>query len=183
MHQDHDDFTLRLQHYYAPAPEPEEPATHELPLPLPNGPAALRPDPAALFRRASAAAVGLAALFVADAEAQNAEPTTMEPIVVQGQQDSPYVARTISSPLYTEPLRDVPQSVTVVPQAVIKEQNATSCAMCPASACRRAKAAAGPAATSSRSAASMRATISSSTASAISAATRAIRSISSRSRW
>lgn len=33
---------------------------------------------------------------------------------------------TISSPKYTEPLRDVPQTITVIPQKVIEEQNATT---------------------------------------------------------
>jgi catecholate siderophore receptor len=99
----------------------------------------LRPDPAALFARTSVATVALASFFAVDAEAQSpatpapkakpapgATTTTMDEVVVQGQQNSPYVARTLSSPLYTEPLVDVPQTVTVVPQAVIKEQNATS---------------------------------------------------------
>lgn len=127
MHPTNDDFSLRLSHFYAAAPE--APAVVEAAttvMALPSGPA-LRPDPATLFRRVSVAAVGLAALFVADADAQTAaEPTTLDPVVVQGQQNSPYVARTISRPLYTEPLRDTAQSITVVPQAVIQQQNATT---------------------------------------------------------
>jgi len=121
-----DEFSLRLRDFYAAAPEGAEAAETPEILPLPNGPAALRPDPAALFRRASVATVALAAIFAVDAEAQTAEPTTLDPVVVQGQQNSPYVARTISRPLYTEPLRDTAQSVTVVPQAVIEQQNATT---------------------------------------------------------
>jgi catecholate siderophore receptor len=35
-------------------------------------------------------------------------------------------ASTISSPKYTEPLRDVPQTITVIPKAVIEEQGATT---------------------------------------------------------
>ena len=49
-------------------------------------------------------------------EAQAAEPTTIESVVVPGPQSSPYVARTISRPLYPEPLCDTAPSVTVVPQ-------------------------------------------------------------------
>ncbi len=32
----------------------------------------------------------------------------------------------VSSPKYTEPLRDIPQTITVIPQAIIEEQGATS---------------------------------------------------------
>ncbi|MGV3772486.1 MAG: TonB-dependent receptor [Verrucomicrobiales bacterium] len=46
-------------------------------------------------------------------------------VVVRGQQSN-YKPEALSSPTYTEPLRDVPQSVTVIPQAVIEEQNATT---------------------------------------------------------
>ena len=36
------------------------------------------------------------------------------------------VAQPVSSPKYTEPLRDIPQTITVVPRAVIEEQDATT---------------------------------------------------------
>ena len=126
MKQPCEDFSLRLRYYHAA--ESETAADCETAkVPLPDGPAALRPDPASLFRRASVAAIGLSALFAVDAEAQTAaEPTTLDPVLVHGQQNSPYVARTISRPLYTEPLRDTAQSITVVPQAVIQQQNATT---------------------------------------------------------
>jgi catecholate siderophore receptor len=117
-----EDFSLRLRHFHAPAPEAAE--MTESSEALPDGPAQLRPDPAALFRGASVAAAAVGSMFSFDAQAQ--EATTMDTVVVQGQQNSPYVARTISRPLYTEPLRDTPQSITVVPQAVIQQQNATS---------------------------------------------------------
>src|SRR6185436_6615492 len=54
--------------------------------------------------------------------------TEMEEVVVRGQQDaaSAYHAETVALPNYTEPLLNVPQTVTVVPQTVIKEQGATT---------------------------------------------------------
>ncbi|VVD62588.1 TonB-dependent receptor [Pandoraea anhela] len=40
--------------------------------------------------------------------------------------DAPYKAETVSSSKYTAPLRDIPQSITVVPKKVLEEQNAQS---------------------------------------------------------
>lgn len=45
-------------------------------------------------------------------------------VVVTG--DRPYKPSRVSSPKYTAPLRDIPQTVTVVPQAVIEEQGAAT---------------------------------------------------------
>lgn len=42
--------------------------------------------------------------------------------VVKGESEKP----TLSSPKYTEPLRNIPQTVTVIPRAIIDEQGATS---------------------------------------------------------
>ncbi len=73
---------------------------------------------------------GLAA--VAQAQSTNApaagtNATTQLPeVVVRGQSASPYNPQTLSSPKYTEPLLDTPQSITVIPQAVIQEQGATT---------------------------------------------------------
>jgi catecholate siderophore receptor len=140
MKSEFQDFSLRLPGDFTPA---ESAAFSPEPSAAP-GALTLRADPTALFSRTSVATVMLASLFATDSEAQTPAPkpapkakpsaaapatsptTTMDELVVRGQQDSPYVARTLSSPLYTEPLVDVPQTVTVVPQAVIKEQNATS---------------------------------------------------------
>jgi catecholate siderophore receptor len=47
-------------------------------------------------------------------------------VVVTAQQPGSYQAGTASSPLYSQPLLDTPQSITVIPQAVIKDQNATT---------------------------------------------------------
>lgn len=40
--------------------------------------------------------------------------------------DAPYKAETVSSPKFTAPIRDIPQSITVVPKQVLDEQNAQS---------------------------------------------------------
>lgn len=48
-------------------------------------------------------------------------------VVVKGQQEpEPYKPETLQSPRYTEPLRDVPQTITVVPRAVMEQQGATT---------------------------------------------------------
>jgi catecholate siderophore receptor len=50
-------------------------------------------------------------------------------VVVQGEQPpaaEPYKPDSVQSPRYTEPLRDTPQTITVVPRAVIEQQNATT---------------------------------------------------------
>lgn len=53
-------------------------------------------------------------------------PAQLPDVVVEGQGQSPYQVQGLSSPKYTAPLRDIPQTVTVVPRAVIEEQGATS---------------------------------------------------------
>jgi catecholate siderophore receptor len=50
----------------------------------------------------------------------------LDTIIVTGKLKSSYQTDTDSSPLYPEPLRDTPQTITIVPQAVIKDQNATT---------------------------------------------------------
>src|SRR5687767_4739670 len=50
-------------------------------------------------------------------------------VVVKGQQEptpEPYKPEAVQSPRYTEPLRDIPQTISVVPRAVIDQQNATT---------------------------------------------------------
>ena len=54
-------------------------------------------------------------------------PGKLPDVVVKGQQEpKTYKPEILSSPKYTEPLRDVPQTVTVIPKAVFEEQGATS---------------------------------------------------------
>lgn len=51
--------------------------------------------------------------------------TQLPDVVVSGEQEA-YKPEAVASPKFTQPLRDIPQTVTVIPQAVIEEQNATT---------------------------------------------------------
>ncbi len=101
----------------------------------------LRADSPRGFIRTSATAAALAnaMMLSGNAQAQSPQPQTdgtpppaTEPertatvaeLIVRGR--VPYKPDTVQSRQYTEPLRDVPQSVTVIPRALIEEQNATS---------------------------------------------------------
>lgn len=53
-------------------------------------------------------------------------PAKLPDVIVTGEQGNSYKPENLSSPKYTVPLVDVPQSVTVIPQAVFEEQNATT---------------------------------------------------------
>ena len=56
-------------------------------------------------------------------------PAKLPDVVVKGQQERlapEYKPENLQSPRYTEPLRDIPQTVTVVPRAVMEQQNATT---------------------------------------------------------
>jgi len=55
-----------------------------------------------------------------------AEAAAQLPTILVTAQKSSYDAGRDSSPLYTEPLLDTPQSVTVIPRALIDDQNATT---------------------------------------------------------
>ena len=74
-------------------------------------------------------------LFAAGSlSAQTAAPASAAPegvaelpeVIVEGEQDRVYKPDRVQTPKYTQPLRDIPQTVTVVPQSVIQERNATS---------------------------------------------------------
>lgn len=90
----------------------------------------IRPDSSRVLTRTSATAAVLAkaVMLSGNAQAQTAEPeeptATTPEIVVRGQ--AIYKPTNVDSRQYTEPLRDVPQSVTVIPRALIEEQNAVS---------------------------------------------------------
>ena len=78
----------------------------------------------------NATCLGLAnaVMLAGAAHAQEASPNApalLPEVVVSGQQDA-YNSERLENPRYTEPLRDIPQTITVVPQAVIEEQNATT---------------------------------------------------------
>ncbi|MCC6232769.1 MAG: TonB-dependent siderophore receptor [Verrucomicrobiales bacterium] len=51
---------------------------------------------------------------------------TLPEVVVKERQDPGYQPETVFSPRYTEPLLNVPQTITVIPRAVIDEQGANS---------------------------------------------------------
>lgn len=53
-------------------------------------------------------------------------PQKLTDLIVEAARGSLYKTEKLQTPKYTVPLRDVPQTVTVVPEAVIKEQGATS---------------------------------------------------------
>ena len=56
-------------------------------------------------------------------------PAKLPDVVVQGEQGKapdPFKPEKVQSPKYTQPLRDIPQTVTVVPRAIIEQQNATT---------------------------------------------------------
>lgn len=57
--------------------------------------------------------------------AQESEPLRLPEVEVRGREES-YKTEEPSSQKYTEPLRNVPQTFTIVPEAVFKEQGATS---------------------------------------------------------
>ncbi|HEY9509750.1 MAG TPA: TonB-dependent siderophore receptor [Verrucomicrobiae bacterium] len=52
-------------------------------------------------------------------------PAQLPEITVHGERDS-YKPEIVQSPKYTEPLRDIPQTITVIPRALIEEQGATT---------------------------------------------------------
>ncbi len=108
----------------------------------------LRPDPSSLFNRASARTVALvnAIVLAGSANAQTAdsakvtasgttrkhsttdiqtEEVVLSEVVVAAKPDA-YKAEFLESPKYTAPILDTPQTINVVPEQVIKDQNATS---------------------------------------------------------
>ncbi|MET1079249.1 MAG: TonB-dependent siderophore receptor [Pseudomonas sp.] len=82
-------------------------------------------------RRLLASAVGLALVSWAGGSlaaevAASTAPVELGNVNVKGEQAKAYKTDSVSSPKYTAPLLDTPQTITVVPEAVIKEQNALS---------------------------------------------------------
>lgn len=47
-------------------------------------------------------------------------------VVIEGSQDKIYKPDRVQTPKYTQPLRDIPQTITVVPKSVMQERGATS---------------------------------------------------------
>ncbi|MPS48159.1 TonB-dependent siderophore receptor [Methylobacillus sp.] len=56
--------------------------------------------------------------------ANNKKEATLEEVSVRAARENPYKSERLASPKYTQPLRDVPQSVTVIPKEIIRLQNA-----------------------------------------------------------
>src|SRR5688500_3692508 len=54
------------------------------------------------------------------------EAQSLGEMLVEAVRDSLYKPEKLQSPKFTAPLRDIPQTITVVPQEVIKEQNAAT---------------------------------------------------------
>lgn len=55
-----------------------------------------------------------------------ADATEMAEVIIEGTQEKIYKPDRVQTPKYTQPLRDIPQTITVVPQSVIQERGATS---------------------------------------------------------
>lgn len=83
-------------------------------------------------RRLLASAVGLAVAswagsgFAAQEATVQKEAVELGSVTVKGEQEQGYKVDQASSPKYTAPLLDTPQTVTVIPQELIQEQNALS---------------------------------------------------------
>ncbi|SDS81272.1 TonB-dependent receptor [Pseudomonas oryzae] len=78
-------------------------------------------------QRLLASAVGLAVASLAiPALAEEQGALQLDSVSVQGEQGSGYKTESVSSPKYTAPLLDTPQTISVVPQQVIEEQQALS---------------------------------------------------------
>ncbi|CDG80873.1 TonB-dependent receptor [Janthinobacterium agaricidamnosum] len=87
-------------------------------------------------RQALSAAVGMALAslalpaLAADADAGPASPSADKPVqlkavIVKGEREAPaYKPEHLSSQKFTQPLRDTPQSISIVPKEVLTEQNA-----------------------------------------------------------
>lgn len=75
----------------------------------------------------SSTAIGLA-IYAAPAQAQSQASQTIQlpPVSVEDAAPAQYNAEQQESPKYTAPLLDTPQTVTVIPEAVIKDQNLMS---------------------------------------------------------
>lgn len=67
---------------------------------------------------------GSAAQAAAEAQEQAETPTTMLPLVVSGEKLKSVKTESVSSRKYRAPLRDTPQTITVVPRTLIEEQGA-----------------------------------------------------------
>ena len=77
-------------------------------------------------RLLAAAIVGVLSTAAAAVEAADAPQTKEMSKISVGAAEEGYKSEVVSSPKYTQALRDTPQTITVIPNAVIKEQGATN---------------------------------------------------------
>ncbi|MES2709592.1 MAG: TonB-dependent siderophore receptor [Verrucomicrobiota bacterium] len=68
----------------------------------------------------------LCAVGTLAAQTVPAKPAAISEVVVEATAEQTYKPEVLSTPKYTQPLRDVPQTITVVPQTVIEARGATS---------------------------------------------------------
>ncbi len=82
------------------------------------------------LRSSLALALAAPGAFVAvgGAHAQQAadQATVLSPVTVTGQADNPYQTPAVSQHKFTAPLLDTPRTVTIIPEAVMKDRAATS---------------------------------------------------------
>ncbi|NKE71728.1 TonB-dependent receptor [Candidatus Manganitrophus noduliformans] len=97
-----------------------------------QSPAEIRPRKGR-FAQSIVSVIGAAALIgmgtVAWAQQTNEESAVLPEVVVPGQQErdeDSYKPEAPASPKFTQPLVDIPQTVTVIPEAVIEERGATT---------------------------------------------------------
>jgi len=78
------------------------------------------------FTSVLCAAGNLAGQTAAPAPAATNSPTVTDEVVVTGSTDPLYRPSAVESPRLQGPLRDIPQTITVIPKELIREQGATS---------------------------------------------------------
>ncbi|WP_341676908.1 catecholate siderophore receptor Fiu [Niveibacterium sp. SC-1] len=76
--------------------------------------------------RLHAAAAALALAMPAAAQAQATKEQQLPEVKVQASKETSYKADTLSSPKFTEPLVDTPQTITVIKKEILLEQGATT---------------------------------------------------------
>ncbi len=66
-------------------------------------------------------------LYGADTETKKVSTAIMPEVVVSGKKDKKsYKPAAVSSAKYTEPLRDIPQTIAIVPQTIVTDQGAAT---------------------------------------------------------
>lgn len=87
------------------------------------------PAQSARLRPGAAAALTLLALpaaVLAQTTSDAAQQTTLPAVKAKAQEETPFKADTASSPKFTQPLVDTPQTITVIKKELLKQQGATT---------------------------------------------------------